>query len=195
MMLSAHKLITVAQVGAVVGVKGELKLHVFAEDPRSVMRYQRWYIQAKKKQFLSQSRINTVHRARTEGAAADLSGSWHLLEDVEIRVHGGGFLIRIDGCQDRDLAKRYTHALLAVEREALPALNKGEYYWVDLEGLCVLTTERVKLGIVDHLFSTGANDVLVIKGEKERLLPYIADVVKSVDLAKGEMIVDWDLEF
>lgn len=52
------------------------------------------------------------------------------------------------------------------------------------------------LGTVDHLFETGANDVLVVVGERERLLPYVWDqVIRGVDLDAGIMRVDWDPDF
>ena len=52
------------------------------------------------------------------------------------------------------------------------------------------------LGVVDYLFETGSNDVLVVKGERERLVPYIwQQVVLEVDLSNGRIIVDWDRDF
>ena len=85
---------------------------------------------------------------------------------------------------------------IRIDRSQLPPPKKGEVYWVDLEGLKVRTTEGQLLGTVDHLFATPANDVLVVKGDRERLIPYVMDTfVKSVDLEGGEMVVDWDPEF
>jgi len=78
----------------------------------------------------------------------------------------------------------------------LPPPKKGEVYWVDLEGLKVRTTDGVLLGTVSHLFATAANDVVVVQGERERLIPFIKDrFVKSVDVDGGEIVVDWDPEF
>ena len=58
------------------------------------------------------------------------------------------------------------------------------------------TTQGMELGTVDHLIETGANDVLVVKGERERLIPFIrGQVVLQIDLAAGEIQVDWDPEF
>ena len=72
----------------------------------------------------------------------------------------------------------------------------GEYYWVDLEGLRVVTVEGVELGHVAHMLSTGANDVMVVHGERERLLPFVQpDYVKGVDFDTGTVTVDWDPEF
>ncbi len=50
----------------------------------------------------------------------------------------------------------------------MPATAADEYYWSDLIGLPVVTLDGLVLGTVDHLIETGANDVLVVKGERER---------------------------
>ena len=58
------------------------------------------------------------------------------------------------------------------------------------------TVEGAELGWVDHLIATGANDVLVVRGERERLIPFIwGDTARSVDLDRGELVVDWDPDF
>ena len=123
-------------------------------------------------------------------------GDWKDYKVLSGRTHGKGLVARLEGVDDRDEAQAMKGMSIAVERDQLPAAAQGEYYWVDLQGLSVHTLEGVDLGKVDHLFETGANDVLVVKGDKERLIPYISDqVIKSVDLQKGLMVVDWDPEF
>ena len=85
---------------------------------------------------------------------------------------------------------------IAVERDQLPELANDEYYWTDLEGLQVRTCAGVTLGRVDHLLATGANDVLVVQGEREHLIPFVlGSVVKAVHLSDGWMEVDWDPDF
>ena len=71
-----------------------------------------------------------------------------------------------------------------------------EYYWVDLEGLRVETVGGAPLGILDHVFATGANDVLVVRGDRERMIPFVQpDVVTQVDFDAGVVTVDWDPDF
>jgi len=85
---------------------------------------------------------------------------------------------------------------IAVTRARLPPSRSDEFYWTDLEGLEVWNREGIRLGVVDHLFSTGANDVLVVSGERERLLPFAwDDVIRSVDFDQRRIEVDWDPEF
>jgi len=82
-----------------------------------------------------------------------------------------------------------------VPRSALPATDEGEYYWSDLLGLRVTNVRNEELGRVRTLLETGANQVLVVDGERERLIPFVSAVVVSVDLARGELVVDWEADF
>ena len=78
-------------------------------------------------------------------------------------------------------------------REDLPFCEPGEYYWTDLEGLEVRTAAGESLGRVNFLFSTVEHDVMVVTGERERLIPFVRErFVCEVDLGDGVIIVDWD---
>ncbi|MDX1513509.1 MAG: ribosome maturation factor RimM [Gammaproteobacteria bacterium] len=129
---------------------------------------------------------------------------WHLRRDGELtkigisegRKHTRGVLAKLEGCDDREAAQDLAGAEVGVLRSQLPALDRGDYYWIDLIGATVQTTDGRTLGEVDHLMQTGANDVLVVKGERERLIPFIdGEVVKSVDLGGGAITVHWDPDF
>ncbi|MGB5832227.1 MAG: ribosome maturation factor RimM, partial [Thiohalocapsa sp.] len=115
---------------------------------------------------------------------------------LEGRTHGKGLVVRLEGCEDRDQAAVLTGQTIAVYRGQLPPPRPDEFYWADLEGLSVTTLEGETLGCVSHLFATGANDVLVVEGDRERLLPFLwDDVVKDVDFCGGMIRVDWDPDF
>jgi 16S rRNA processing protein RimM len=123
-------------------------------------------------------------------------GEWQEHELSEGRQHGKGVVARLAGCEDRDAASRFIGAEIGVRRKQLPAAQPGEYYWSDLQGLEVVTLHGASLGTVDHLLETGANDVLVVTGERERLIPFVlGQVVDDVDLERGEIRVDWDRDF
>ena len=113
------------------------------------------------------------------------------------RRQGKNVVLKLKGCNDRDTAELLAGAKIAIHRDQLPELDAtDEFYWTDLEGLSVETTDGDDLGIVDHLFETGSNDVLVVKGERERLIPFIWErVIQQVDLEGRRMVVDWDPEF
>ena len=80
-------------------------------------------------------------------------------------------------------------------RGAFPAAQENEYYWADLIGLKVVNEQDEDLGTVSRVFGTGANDVLVVKNERERLIPFIGEVVKKVDLAGRVIRVDWGSDY
>lgn len=123
-------------------------------------------------------------------------GEWKSYKVLDGGVHGKGLVAHLEGVDDRDQAELLRGAEIAVERARLEPLDEGEYYWADLIGLRVVTTQGVELGRIERLMETGANDVLVVRGERERLIPYLRpDVVTAVDLATGTLQVDWDPEF
>lgn len=112
------------------------------------------------------------------------------------KVHGRVLLARFAGVTDRTQAERLTGAELAITRAQLPDLPPGEHYWADLEGLRVENLAGLDLGCVKTLMETGANDVLVVTGERERLIPWLRpDVIREVDLQARLVRVDWDAEF
>ena len=99
-------------------------------------------------------------------------GQWEAYEIEAGRRHGKGVVARLGD------------------------LEAGEYYWTDLEGLEVVATDGTVLGIIDHLFETGANDVMVVKGDRERLVPFIRPgVVREVNFTTRRVVVDWDPDF
>ena len=115
---------------------------------------------------------------------------------VDGRKQGKGLAALLPGYEDRENAATLVGSQIFISRDQLPETAEGEYYWSDLEGLEVMTTKGVLLGRVDKLMETGANDVLVIMGDREHLVPFVqGQYVLSVDLENGVMVVDWDPEF
>jgi len=127
---------------------------------------------------------------------------WLLGEDrkpvriVDGRKQGKGIAALLPGFEDREQAVTLVGTQIFVRRDQLPATANDEYYWSDLEGLEVKTTSGELLGRVEKLMETGANDVLVIRGNREHLVPFIqGQYVTRVDLEEGLIEVDWDPEF
>lgn len=124
----------------------------------------------------------------------------HEGELVKIKIKGkkqGKLVIaHLEGCDDRNKALEFVNNNIYIKQSQLPELDEGDYYWSDLEGLTVENLEGETLGTVDSLMETGANDVLVVQGDKEYLIPYVLqDIVKTVDLQKGIMQVDWQIDY
>lgn len=129
-------------------------------------------------------------------------GTWLVGEHHRpVKVSNGGprgktLVAWLEGIEDREQARALVGQEIAVNRSDLPALEPGEFYWDDLIGLEVVNREGVRLGMVDRLMETGANDVLVVKGEREHLVPYVPGrYVLGVDLEAERIEVDWDPEF
>lgn len=172
-------LINVGRITAVFGIKGWVKIHSSTEITEDLFSFTPWW-------------LKTAHGVKK-------------IEIDDYRVHGNAFVAHIKGVDDRDVAATYTGVDIAVERDFLPELDDGEYYWSQLEGLTVFSEQngqRICLGQVARLLETGANDVLVVApneasfDQRERWVPYVpGQFVLSVDLSAGEMIVDWDPEF
>ena len=163
--------ILLGRVVGAFGVRGEIKLESWTEPRSAIFRYQPWIVR-------SPSGVETT------------------LEGVRGRDSGKHLVARFPGVEDRDAVEAMRGTEIYVARSALPPPKPDEYYWVDLEGLEVKTTEGVALGQVSHLFSTGANDVVVVRGDRERMIPFVQpDFVVSVDFEANLVVVDWDPEF
>ena len=162
--------VILGRVSGLYGVKGWVKVYSDTGPRENILKYKPWYLRR--------------------------HGEWLPYEVEQGRLQGKGIVAKLVGCDDRDQAAELLQTEIAVLREQLPRLRSGVYYWSDLVGLAVVTTEAVELGSIDHLFETGANDVLVVKGDRERLIPFIKEqVVIEVDLHAGRMVVDWDPDF
>lgn len=122
-------------------------------------------------------------------------GCWQEYRLQQGRVQGKGLVASLEGIIDRDQAAGLIGAEIAVRRGQLPETAPDEYYWADLEGKRVVTLKGDSLGWVDYLFETGANDVMVVTGERQHLLPFVGQVIRAVDLDTGVITVDWDPDF
>ncbi|HET8700045.1 MAG TPA: ribosome maturation factor RimM [Nitrococcus sp.] len=167
----AGRRIILGRIVGIYGVQGWMKIHSYTRPAQGIFEYRRWLVRQPDQQW----------------QAVDLGG-W--------RPQGKALLVKLEGVAERDQARAWIGSEIAIPRSALPPLPAGEYYWADLIGLRVLTREGVDLGAVDHLIETGANDVLVIAGERERLIPFVLgrDVI-AVDIAAAQIHVDWDPQF
>ena len=167
--MDTERRILLGRVLGAFGVRGELKLHSFTDPPAKVLKYQPWVL---------------VHRG-VEREIANARG----------RDTAKGVLLTLPEVVDRDQAEALAGAEIWVPRSRLPAPKPGDYYWVDLEGLRVVNREGVLLGTVSHLFETAANDVIVVAGDRERLVPFLDDFVLGVDFDARQVTVDWDPDF
>ncbi len=103
--------------------------------------------------------------------------------------------LAFDKVTSRDQAESLVGCLVMIPRQQLPPLDDDTYYWVDLIGMSVQTTEGERLGQVKEIISTGANDVYVVETPDghptdEILLPAIASVILEINVTQGLMVVE-----
>lgn len=177
-----QNLVTVGQISAVFGVRGWLKVHSYTDPIENLLSYKRIWLEK--------------------------NGQLQIVNIDAAKRHGEGLIVHIESVDDRDHAKEYTRWQIKIDFEQMPDLEDGEYYWHQLQGLAVYLQDQygepsVLLGQIDYLLETGANDVLVIKSknngvgndDQEILIPYLpGNVVKSIDIDSGIMVVDWQVD-
>ena len=167
-MKSAQTEIALGYISAVHGIKGWVKVNSWTRPMEAILQYQPWLLGEDKKP----------------------------VKIVDGRKQGKGIAALLPGFEDREQAVSLVGLQIFVGRDQLPETDEDEYYWSDLEGLEVKTTNGELLGRVERLMETGANDVLVIRGNREHLVPFIqGQYVTRVDLEDGTIEVDWDPEF
>jgi 16S rRNA processing protein RimM len=162
-------LIEVGHIIGAHGVRGQVKVFSHTDPRENLLTYSPWII--------------------SQG------GQQRTLE-VSGKRQGKNVIASLEGISGRDQAMELTGANILIHRDQLPELEQGEYYWSQLIGLDVVTIDGEQLGQVDQMLETGANDVMVVQGERERLIPYVMDeVVKSIDLLNRRVVVDWEADF
>lgn len=110
--------------------------------------------------------------------------------DLRTFTPSGKFLfLELKDINDVDSAKALVGCKVLIPGDMLKDLPQGEYYWRDIIGLDVYDEKGNHLGRIESIFPTGSNDVYVCQGEREILLPAIADVIRHVDIDKRIMTV------
>jgi 16S rRNA processing protein RimM len=167
---SAPKLLTLGRISGVFGIKGWVKVESYTEPRDNVVGFDVWTLQ--------------------------LRGVTRNIEVEDGQGHGRQVVAKLRGIDDPDRARELVGAEILVERDRLPPCVPGEYYWTDLEGLEVRNPKGEVLGKVERLLHTGSNDVLVLAGKPERLIPFLmGSVIQAVDIEAGYIVADWTTDF
>lgn len=145
---------------------------MFGDDPGALVKIPRWWL-------------------AEEEEAVDTS--WRPILLAGCKPHGKGVLARFEGIEDRDAAEQLVGLYAGAPRNTLPRTADHEYYWADLIGSTVVNLADERLGRVAGLVRTGAHEVLDVRDEdnRQRLLPFVAAVIKDVDLDGRRIRVDW----
>ncbi len=160
------------RVAAPYAVKGWVKVQPFTEYVDSLLDYPRWWV--------------------------GRDTNWREMQVLEAKVHGRFLLVQLEGIPDRNAAEAAIGLEIAVLRDALPEPEAGEYYWDQLIGLEVVGLAGAVLGRVDRILETGGHDLLSVKGHadgRERLIPFVAPIVREVKLAERQIEVEWGEDY
>lgn len=161
-------ILTLGQIAGAHGVKGWVKVISFTEPRKAILNYETWL-------------LGEDHRSTRV-----LNGT----------CPGKSVVAQLEGVTDRDQAEALRGLEISVSRKQLPGTDKNQFYWADLIGLEVLLDSGESLGEISSMMATGANDVMVVEGDRQRLIPFlVGNTVRKVELESGRVIVDWDPEF
>jgi 16S rRNA processing protein RimM len=168
--VSNPRRIEVGRLGAPHGVRGWLRVQSFTDPPQRLFEWKEWRLE------------------REGGGSTDV-------KLLEARPQGNGWIARIEGVEERNSASRLTGQMILVERDQLPPAKGREHYRDDLIGFEARNLEGAMLGVVDHFVDTPGNAVMVIKGEREHLVPVTAQHLREVRADTRTLIVDWPEDF
>jgi 16S rRNA processing protein RimM len=163
---SAPELIRVGCVSGAHGLRGAIRLRLDNPDSALIRRV---------------SRLTLERAGRTER-----------YQVVKAQSAGRGNLkITLSGITRPEQASALRGAIAMVEVSVLPATNAREFYYFEALGCRVVTTVGLAVGVIEEVFSNGANDVWVVRHDStERLIPVIEDIVKDVDFAARRIIIE-----
>ena len=160
-----RRAVVLGRIGAPFGVQGWVKVNSFTDPPEGIAGYGNWEL---------------VRAGNTERRTV-----------LEWKRAGRAVAVRLAGVDSRDAAQALTGCEVQVDRAELPPTPPGQYYWHDLVGLEASNREGLPLGRVDAVLEMPAHPVLVLRGERERLVPLVRERLVAVDLDAGRMTLDW----
>lgn len=162
--------VVVGRFGRPHGIKGFVTVHSFTEPRDNILKYTDWH--------------------------AFLNKKWQPIKVVCVEVHNKAIIAQIEGYPERELVAQLTNVEIAVYQNQLASLEPGEYYWHQLIGMKVINQKGQSFGIVSEILPTGANDVLIVQGDKRHLIPYLlGQFVIDIDVNQQIITVDWDMDF
>ena len=160
-----QKRLEVGQIVNTFGIKGEVKVMPFTDDITRFDDLEKVYVKTKKEE--------------------------KLYKIQNVRYHKNMVLIKFENIETPEQAELIRNAFLEIDRENAIPLEEGTYYIADLIGMEVYSDDGNKLGIVEDIYNTGANDIYVVKNDlgKQILLPGIKEVIKEVNLDTEKITV------
>jgi 16S rRNA processing protein RimM len=163
------RIVTLGKIVGSFGVKGWIKVHSYTDPLANILDYEVWQLKS--------------------------GGDWtsHLLQDG--RETDKGVQAKVEGIENPEDARMRVGTEIGVWRSEMPATEKGEYYWSDLEGLDAFNLDGELLGRIDHFRTTPAGTIVVVQGQREHWVPFVKERISKVDIEAGRVVLDWPLEW
>ena len=169
----------VGYVSGAYGVTGSIRVTPFSADAQALLNVKTWWL--------------------------DKPGL-HAVVVRSAKLHGGDVVTQLVGVVGRDASEALKGAAVSIPRSQFPELPADEFYWSDLIGLDVVNLQGDALGRVTDMMDNGAQSILRIAPVapvepavdatvQERLIPYVDQFIKQVDLAAKKITVDWGLDY
>jgi len=161
--------VVLGKISGIYGVRGMVKVFSFTDLRDAILDYSPWFLGSELRPYVLE----------------------------EGRMQGEGVVAKLAEVSDREQARALIGQEIRIARKYLPDLEPGEYYWRDLIGMRVQNLEGQFLGNVKSFLETGANDVMVLDGEKsgELLIPWSDTSAAGVDQSAGLITVDWQADW
>ena len=170
MTTTTDQYITIGTFGKPFGIHGWITVHPASDHTANIVQYQPWAMETKM--------------------------GWQAIQIAETKIHAEKIVVYLADVNTPEAAQPYNSKKIAILRNQLPKLQEDEYYWSDLEGLAVINQNNIELGHIAYLFRTGSNDVIVVEGNKRRLIPFMQkEIITHIDLKNQCVHVQWDPEF
>ncbi len=169
--MEKQKFLLVGKIVGAHGIKGNIKVYSYSES------------------IFLHTQVHHIFFMDTGGIQKKSKIKWAKLHQGQM------FLLSLEGIESRNAAEALVGTSLFIEKDKIPKIDDGSYYWFDIIGLSVFTVDNEYKGIIESIIPTGANDVYLVKcprdsgGEEEILVPALESVVMEIDLNKGRMTV------
>lgn len=162
--------IIIGRFGRPHGVKGLVTVYSFTDPRDNILNYIAWH--------------------------AFINNCWQPINVLSAQIHNKTIVAQIEGFPEREMVARLTNVEIAIHKNQLEPLAPGEYYWHQLIGMRVINQQGLSFGEVIEVMPTGSNDVLVVKGKKRHLIPYLpGQFITHIDSDTHTITVDWDMDF
>ena len=165
------KKIYLGKITGVHGIKGWLKIQSFSSPPENILNYPSWIINNQ-----GEEDFYSIEKGRKQN---------------------NKIVVKLEKIDDRNTAESLINSKIQILRSDLPKLSNENYYWSDLVGLSVLSSEEKVIGKIESLIETGANDVMVIITLKDEriLIPFVMhEIIKEVNVELNYIKIDWLIE-